>query len=362
VSFLIEKNLNTSKKIFDAHHTGDPFSSFDFLNALQETNCLDSDSGWITNCLKHENGTAIPFYEKLNSQGEFVFDYAWANTYYRYGQAYYPKLVMSVPFTPVDGCRIIGPNDKSRNDALKSLVNHTESAEYSSLHALFVEDKQKDIFKDQGFIERLDCNYKWKNKSYASFDDFLYQLSSRHRKNMKKERAYIKSLNIEFEHISEITEQDWQDFYLFYSITYAIRGQRPYLTASFFRELKDLNPTIVFAHKKGQRIAAALFFQYKDKLFGRYWGTKEPINFLHFECCYYQGIEIAINNKCSEFDPGIQGHHKLKRGFEPVLNSSFHWIVDERFRDAIKKYCESESKQIIEYFKQSQEYLPFKNA
>ena len=362
MSFLIENNFLNSRKIFAKHHSGDPFSSFTFLNTLQETNCLDADSGWIANCLTHENETAIPFFEKTNSQGEFVFDYAWANTYHRYGQAYYPKLVMSVPFTPVDGKRIIGPDDQSRIEALQSLVSHTEQKEFSSLHALFVDDSQKDIFRAQGFIERLDCNYKWKNRSYHCFEDFLGQLTSRHRKNMKKEREYIKKLNIEFEHISDIKDQDWKDFYLFYSMTYAIRGQRPYLTASFFENIKELKPVIVFAHKNGQRIAASLFFICENKLYGRYWGTREPVNYLHFECCYYQGIEMAIKHKCIEFDPGIQGHHKLKRGFEPVINSSFHWIVDENFREAIKKYCASESKQIKEYFSQSKEYLPFRNA
>jgi len=362
VNFLVENNLNNSKKTFSEYHSGDPFSSFNFLNALQETNCLDSDSGWIAKCLNHTNGTAIPFFEKLNSQGEFVFDYAWANTFHQYGQAYYPKLVMSVPFTPVDGKRIIGPDDESRSEALADLINHTEQNEYSSLHALFVEESQKDIFRGLNFIERLDCNYKWRNKSYHSFDDFLNQLTSRHRKNMKKERDYIKNLNIEFEHIENIKEQDWKDFYLFYSITYAVRGQRPYLTSSFFQSINELNPILVFAHKNGQRIAAALFFQYENKLYGRYWGTREPINYLHFECCYYQGIEMAIKMNCTEFDPGIQGHHKLKRGFEPTINSSFHWIVDERFREAIRNYCETESKQIMQYFEQSKEYLPFKNA
>lgn len=362
MSFTVENSIESAKQIFKSCPSEDPFSSYDFLDALDKTNCLDADSGWNTKCLNHDNGSAIPFYEKLNSQGEFVFDYAWANTYFRYGQPYYPKLVMSVPFTPVDGKRIVGPDDNANSEALNSLVSHTEDQGYSSLHALYVDKSQREIFKSKNFIERLDCNYKWVNKSYADFECFLSQLTSRHRKNIKKERAYIQKLNIEFEYVTKITQQDWHEFYLFYAMTYAVRGQRPYLTAEFFKKLEKLNPLIVFAHKKGQRIAASLFFQFKDKLYGRYWGTKEHINFLHFECCYYQGIEIAIKNKCMAFDPGIQGHHKLKRGFEPVINTSYHWIVDERFRDAISKYCETESNHIKEYFEQSKEYLPFKNV
>lgn len=362
MNFSVENSIQSAKEIFKSYPSEDPFSSFDFLNALEKTNCLDADSGWKTKCLNHENGSSIPFYEKLNSQGEFVFDYAWANTYFRYGQPYYPKLVMSVPFTPVDGKRIIGPDHNSNSQALNSLVSHTKDQNYSSLHALYVHKTQREIFKSNNFIERLDCNYKWVNRSYEDFESFLSELTSRHRKNIKKERAYIKKLNIEFEYVTKITHQDWQEFYLFYAMTYAVRGQRPYLTAQFFEELEKLNPIIVFAHKKGQRIAASLFFQSKDKLYGRYWGAKEHINFLHFECCYYQGIEIAIKNKCEEFDPGIQGHHKLKRGFEPIINTSYHWIVDERFREAISDYCDTESKHIKEHFEQSKDYLPFKNA
>ena len=362
MSFSIESNLDNTKDIFLKHHSGDPFSSHNFLDSLQKTNCLDNDSGWKPQCLIHDNGAAIPFYEKTNSQGEFVFDYAWANTYFRYGQNYYPKLVMSVPFTPVDGKRIIGPSHEAKAEALNSLISHTETNEYSSLHALFVEEEQRKVFKEHKFIERLDCNYKWINKGYNEFADFLSVLSSRHRKNMLKERNYIDSLNIEFEYKEQISESDWQEFYLFYSITYAVRGQRPYLTSNFFHKLKNLNPIIVFAHKGGQRIAASLFFEHEKKLFGRYWGAKEPINFLHFEACYYQGIELAIKRNCSEFDPGIQGHHKLKRGFEPVLNTSYHWIVDERFREAISNYCLTESEHIKDYFIKSKDYLPFKNA
>ena len=363
MTYSIKKNCKQLKTTISQNQKEeDIFFSFEFLSALEESDCLDADSGWTPNYLVHETDTVIPFYEKENSHGEFVFDYAWANAYFRYGQRYYPKLVMSVPFTPVDGNRIFSKSNKDGMSALNSLVDYTRQNDFSSLHALFVAKEQRDIFSSQEFIERNDCNFIWKNQSYSDFDDFLEALSSRHRKNIKKERKYINSLGIEFEIVKNIKKEDWDDFYLFYALTYVKRGQKPYLNENFFLKLSSLKPQIIFAHKGGYRIAAALFFNNKDTLYGRYWGAKEEINYLHFEMCYYQGIELAIKQKNQNFDPGIQGHHKLKRGFEPIINTSFHWIKNSEFRKAIRKFCDEESKNIFQYFEQSKKYLPFKNA
>lgn len=361
MGYTIEKNSKNLSDLFIKDQS-DPFFSYEFLNSLEKNNCLDEDSGWSANYFHHKNNSFIPFYEKNNSQGEFVFDYSWANAFHNHGRHYYPKLVMSIPFTPVEGNRIYADDDDKAIEALQDLRKFSDENNYSSLHALFVGQEQRNIFKELDFIERLDCNYVWQNKNYLSFDDFLNSLTSRHRKNIKKERDYIKKLNIEFQVIENITNEDWNDFYLFYSITYAVRGQRPYLTSAFFKDLKSLKPIILFAHKGGQRIAAALFFQKNTKLYGRYWGARENINFLHFEACYYQGIELAIKRECLTFDPGIQGHHKLKRGFEPVINTSYHWIAEKAFRDAIGDFCAKEAQHIHSYFEDSKKYLPYKHG
>ena len=241
MGYTIEKNSKNLSDLFIKDQS-DPFFSYEFLNSLEKNNCLDEDSGWSANYFHHKNNSFIPFYEKNNSQGEFVFDYSWANAFHNHGRHYYPKLVMSIPFTPVEGNRIYADDDDKAIEALQDLRKFSDENNYSSLHALFVGQEQRNIFKELDFIERLDCNFVWQNKNYLSFDDFLNSLTSRHRKNIKKERDYIKKLNIEFQVVENITNEDWNDFYLFYSITYAVRGQRPYLTSAFFKDLKSLKP------------------------------------------------------------------------------------------------------------------------
>ena len=206
MTYSIKKNCKQLKTTISQNQKKeDIFFSFEFLSALEESDCLDADSGWTPNYLVHETDAVIPFYEKENSHGEFVFDYAWANAYFRYGQRYYPKLVMSVPFTPVDGNRIFSKSNKDGMSALNSLVDYTRQNDFSSLHALFVAKEQRDIFSSQEFIERNDCNFVWKNQSYSDFDYFLEALSSRHRKNINKERKYINSLVIEFEIVKNLS-------------------------------------------------------------------------------------------------------------------------------------------------------------
>ncbi len=362
MSYTVKNRISDLKQEIQKFQTSNPFANYNFLNALEKTDCLNESSGWKAQYLLGKNESFIPFYEKNNSQGEFVFDYAWANAYYRYGIPYYPKIVMSVPFTPVEGKRIFSQNKKDAIDSLKSLTEHARKKDFSSIHALYVEEDEKNVYEEMNFIKRIDCNYRWTNKGYEDFEDFLSKFVSRKRKNIKKERDLIKRMNIKFKKVSNISDTVWDEFYLFYALTYARRGQRPYLTLEFFKELKNLDPIIIFAHKEDYNIAAALFFKSSDTLYGRYWGAKEDINFLHFETCYYQGIELAIEQKFKYFDPGIQGQHKLKRGFEPIINSSYHWIKNSEFRTAIKNFCIEESQHIELYFKQALKSLPFTNV
>ena len=361
MSFLIRDTLAECKDKVKNHQCSDPFFNYQFLSALQEADCLSKQSGWQANYFHHKNNSVVPFYEKNNSQGEFVFDYSWANAYFRYGMQYYPKIVLSVPFTPIEGNRIFCKDNEDGKETLKDFVKYINEGKFSSIHALFVSENQREIFSGENFIERTDCNYKWVNYGYKTFDDYLQKLKSRYRKNILKERNEIKNSNIFFELVENPKNQTWEEFYLFYALTYVRRGQQPYLNLDFFRKLSGTQPLVLFAKKNDEKIAAALFFVSNDTLYGRYWGSKDDIDYLHFETCYYQGIELAIKKNVSFFDPGIQGQHKLKRGFEPVLNKSYHWIKNEEFRKAISNFCKDESKHINQYYLNAKNALPLKN-
>ena len=360
MNFSVEKSCRHHKDAINKLSKGNVFFNFDFLHALEQSKCLNPKTGWAANSFKHSNGSVIPYYQKDNSQGEFVFDYAWANAYYKNGVRYYPKIVLSVPFTPVEGERIFCSNDENGQEALQDFTQYISEQNYSSIHALYVEQEHSNPFINNDFIERIDCNYRWLNHNYSTFEDYLENLKSRYRKNILKERAAIQSKGIEFITNDSPTSEEWEEFYLFYALTYVRRGQNPYLNLDFFKQINSLKPIIISAVRGKEKIAAALFFIKKNNLYGRYWGAKEDINFLHFETCYYQGIELAIKKGLKSFDPGIQGQHKLKRGFEPVLNRSFHWIKHPEFRKAISNYCKEEGRHVLEYFDNAKKQLPFK--
>ena len=362
MNFSVEKSCNPHKSSIKALSKDNVFFNYDFLSALETSNSLNPNTGWMPNSFKHQNGSIIPFYKKNNSQGEFVFDYAWANAYFKSGIKYYPKIVLSVPFTPVEGERIFCSDDNKGEEALRDFTNYVNESNFSSIHALYVEEESANPFLANDYIERIDCNYKWHNHNYNTFDDYLISLKSRYRKNILRERQSINEQGITFNVVQQPSDKDWEEFYLFYALTYVRRGQNPYLTLDFFKQINSLNPIILFAKRKQEKVAAALFFIKKDSLYGRYWGAKEDINFLHFETCYYQGIELAIEKGIKTFDPGIQGQHKLKRGFEPVITRSYHWIKHPEFRKAIINYCKEEGRHVLEYLENAKKQLPFKNV
>lgn len=361
MNYSVKKTLSSCKGKIANHPSSDTFFNYQFLSNLQKSGCVGKDTGWDPKYFVHQNDSVIPFYEKHNSQGEFVFDYSWANAYFRYGMRYYPKIVLSVPFTPVVGNRIFCDDNGSGSVALAEFKKFIDKEDFSSIHALYVSNDQREIFKENGFIERFDCNFKWKNDQYDTFDDYLGKLKSRYRKNIQKERGSIVSEGITFNLIEKPSQEIWEEFYLFYALTYVRRGQQPYLNLNFFKQIKESGTSILFAELGGEKIAAALFFLSEDTLYGRYWGAKVDIDFLHFETCYYQGIDLAIQKKAKFFDPGIQGQHKLKRGFEPVLNRSFHWIKNEEFKKAITNFCVEEAQHINKYYLGAKKSLPFKN-
>ena len=367
---FIDSISSIKKSEFDklAQNLGSPFLNYDFISALELSKCVTSDNGWrpmhlTSNEDKKLNGF-MPLYVKENSQGEFVFDHSWSYALNRAGRSYYPKLLSAIPFTPCETKKIIG--NGVNESFINEVIHFMNEKNIETWHILFPDSSlEKDLIKNN-FIKRTGYKFIWKNKNYLNFEDYLNIFKSRQRKNIKNERKKISQLNITFE-IKEsrnLNKNDWDDFYIFYKNTYQQRFQAPYLNKEFFRIIHEkrysVNPVIFFAIIDNKRIAGSLCFRGKDILYGRHWGSIYNIDSLHFECCYYQGIEYCIKNKLSSFDPGVQGEHKLRRGFEPQLTSSYHFIKEKDFYGAISDFCKKERQEIKSYLAACQRYTPFK--
>jgi len=357
-------------------NTNYPFLKYAFFLALEESGCLNPETGWNPFYLMlYEKDSLIgfmPMFLKTNSSGEFIFDWSWADAYSRTGLHYYPKLVCSIPFTPASGPRLCLKESVDREEALEYIFQEIQvlsgKAELSSFHILYPEKSEHLDFQNAGFSKRTSNSFHWFNKNYNSFDNFLNDFTSRQRKNLKKERAKIDSQGITLEKVlgQNITEEIWETFYSFYERTYLIRGTRGYLNLRFFKMLGQLMPSsllmIIAKDRDGKYVAGALNFLDDDSLYGRYWGCHEEYDSLHFETCYYQGIEYCIENKISRFDPGVQGEHKIKRGFCPIETHSFHWIKDVNFKKAIDEFLIAEKQNIQSYNESCIELLPFKKS
>ena len=367
---FIDSISSIKKSEFDklAQNLGSPFLNYDFLSALELSKCVTSDNGWrpmhLTSNEDKKLKGFMPLYVKENSQGEFVFDHSWSYALNRAGRSYYPKLLSAIPFTPCETKKIIG--DGANESFINEVIHFMNEKNIETWHILFPDNSlEKDLIKNN-FIKRSGYKFIWKNKNYLNFEDYLNIFKSRQRKNIKNERKKISQLNITFE-IKEsrnLNKNDWDDFYIFYKNTYQQRFQAPYLNKEFFRIIHEkrysVNPVIFFAIIDNKRIAGSLCFRGKDILYGRHWGSIYNIDSLHFECCYYQGIEYCIKNKLSSFDPGVQGEHKLRRGFEPQLTSSYHFIKEKDFYGAISDFCKKERQEIKSYLAACQRYTPFK--
>jgi len=356
-----------------------PFVSYDFLWALEKSGCTTRGTGWqpyhgaVYSKLPAGRTliALVPMYLKTNSYGEYVFDWSWADAYRSHGLSYYPKLLTSIPFTPSVGKRILVRGSVAKEPVLQflysALKQEANDLKASSWHVLFPEQDQFELLSELGMRGRTACQFHWFNKDYSSFDDFLASLSSRKRKNIRKERQSVVEQNIEFDVIegSNISKDHWQQFYAFYQMTYAVRGMTAYLNLSFFETINQLMPEnlfLVMARKDADFIAGALFFKSSDKLYGRYWGCLEDYQFLHFETCYYQGQEYCIKNNLSSFDSGAQGEHKIQRGFEPIKTYSNHWIAHPGFADAIDSFLDQEADYIDGYIKDARKLLPFRKT
>lgn len=328
-----------------------PFVSYEFLTAMEDSGSVGPGTGWepAPIAITDDAGrllAAMPAYAKGHSQGEYVFDHAWADAWHRAGGRYYPKLQIAAPFTPATGPRLLLSDDSLAAHLLKGAEAVCLQNALSSAHATFIDPQQIALFEDAGWALRSDIQFHWINRGYTAFEDFLAALSSRKRKDLRKERAAaVEGLTIRHLTGNEIGEEHWDAFWVFYQDTGARKWGSPYLTREAFSLLGERmgeRIVLILAYDGNEPIAGALNFVGKDALYGRYWGCTRDVRFLHFELCYYQAIDIAIARGLARVEAGAQGGHKLARGYEPVQTWSAHWIADPSFRAAVEDFLERE--------------------
>ena len=355
---------------------GNPFVAYDFLHALEESGCAVERTGWAPQHLSVEDeagrvAAVMPLYLKSHSQGEYVFDWAWADAYERAGGRYYPKLQCAAPFSPVTGPRLLVrqgvDRDAGRRMLLGGALTLTERIEASSLHITFPHEDDWRFLGEQGLLQRQDQQYHWRNGGYATFDDFLAALSSGRRKAIRRERREAQGA-VEIVPLTgaELTEDHWDAFYAFYMDTGSRKWGQPYLTRTFFSLLGEQmadRVLLIMARRAGQWVAGALNLIGDDCLYGRNWGALEDIPFLHFELCYYQAIEHAIRLGLARVEAGAQGPHKIARGYLPTPVYSSHWIADPMLREPVRRYLDQERAAVQgEMHLLAEEYSPFKAA
>ncbi len=353
-------------------HAGcNPFLAHAFLAGLERHDCLRPRLGWTPrHAALFDDGelvAAAPAYLKVNSHGEFVFDHAWAHAYAHYGVRYYPKWLVAVPYSPVTGPRLLARDPAARRALLEAMATQTLADGLSSLHVNFLPEQELDAF-DARWLARSDVQFQWRNEAgWRDFDDFLGAFSSRKRKNLRAEREQVRRAGISFRvvHGDEASAQDLADMHRFYCQTQAGKGNRPALTLAFFTHLAAVMPralVLVLAQQEGRTIAGAMCLRGADTLFGRYWGADEAIAGLHFETCYYQGIDYCLREGLRHFEPGAQGEHKVARGFLPVLTHSRHFIADPAFAQALHGWCAEEREGALRYRDAVLAHSPFRRA
>ena len=353
----------------------DPFLRHEFLIALERNGCVGEQHGWLPRHLcAFDDGMlvgAVPLYLKNNSYGEFVFDWSWAEAYQRAGLDYYPKSVVAIPYTPTPGPRILVHPRADRTEVATALIelarNWSQSEGLSSLHWLFTNQDDTELLARQGFLLRLGCQFHWENRGYRDFEDFLSAFSARKRKKVRRERRYVQEQDIDIitVHGHEATELQLQTMHDFYRITFEKKWGHPTLTLAFFREIaQTMGEQLVFfiAGKQQTMVAGAICFRGDDTLYGRHWGCYEDYHSLHFEACYYQGIEYCIRHGLKVFQPGAQGEHKISRGFLPTPTWSAHWIANEKFRGLIANFLEHETGAMQEYIEELGRRSPFRES
>lgn len=348
-----------------------PFLSHGFLLALEESGSASRDTGWLPLHVVVEAGGllvgCVPMYLKSHSYGEYVFDWGWASAYERAGGEYYPKLQVSVPFTPVPGPRLLLHPDAAlgREALVQGLIGAAQQIETSSLHVTFCPEDEWRSLGEAGLLLRTGVQYHWHNRGYASFDDFLAGLKSSRRKTIRKERARVAQQGLTLEALTgdTITPDIWDVFYPFYLSTVDKRWGNAYLSKRFFRRLGEIMPervVLIMARHEGRYVAGALNLRSADTLYGRVWGARQEFEFLHFEACYYAAIEFAIEHGMARVEAGAQGQHKLQRGYEPTPTYSAHWIRDPGFRRAVANFLQQERLEMAAEVEQLREMLPYR--
>ncbi|MBI3561469.1 MAG: GNAT family N-acetyltransferase [Gammaproteobacteria bacterium] len=351
-----------------------PFVQHAFLLALEQHRCLKEYGWYPQHLLLEDHGkiiAAMPMYLKDNSYGEFIFDWSWALAYQRAGMPYYPKLVCSIPYTPATGPRLLIARDadytRSARTLLSAATQHAQQLQTSSIHWLFTDPRDTDFFQSQQLPVRLSYQFQWENHGYTSFDHFLEDFSADKRKKIKRERRRVveQDIHLEIRHGDEMTEELWSIYYQFYCDTFARKSGMPTLSLDFFKAVGDALPrqvVVVFALHSSKYVASAFNYRSATTLYGRHWGCAEEYHSLHFEACYYQGLDYCIANNLHRFEPGAQGEHKLSRGFLPTLTRSAHWIDQPQFRSAITQFVQREQHAVeAEVNLLLSEHSPFKS-
>lgn len=350
-----------------------PFLRHEFLLAAEVSGSVAPATGWWPRHLtiSDANGlkAAMPLYEKNHSWGEFVFDWAWAQAYERAGLEYYPKLVSAVPFTPAPSPRLLlrdTHDTESAGALLEAAIALANDSGQSSLHLLFPTEDELPLLRDAGFSIRKACQFHWHNRGYANFDEFLATFSSVKRKKAKRDRRRVTEAGISFRKLrgSEISASIWSSVYRLISITFARRGSMPYFDLEFFKSVGNQLPDnilVILAELDDVPIAAAVFFEAEQVLYGRYWGSDSDYNALHFETCYYQGIDYCIEHGKQTFEPGTQGEHKVSRGFSPTPTWSAHWLRHPEFFAAVGNYVDEEARHVENYMRAVDSHSPYRS-
>ena len=347
-----------------------PFLSHEFLLAAEQSGSVSAETGWVPRHIGLRNSSgrlcaAMPLYEKSHAWGEFVFDWSWAQAYQQAGLDYYPKLVSATPFTPATSPKLLLEDPELASKLLGAARGLAEDEGYSSLHVLFPEECELESLQESGLKLRKDCQFHWHNRNYRNFDEFLATFSSSKRKKARRDRRRVVEQDIHFRHLTGHNMNDaiWRDVYELISITFLRRGSMPYFSLDFFREVSRCMPDnilVVLAEKAGLPIAAAVFYDTPGTLYGRYWGADARYDALHFETCYYQGIDHCIANGRQRFEPGTQGEHKISRGFTPTTTWSAHWLARPEFFSAVERYLDAEAQHVDEYIDAVHAHSPYK--
>ncbi len=350
-----------------------PFLRHEFLAALERSGSACPATGWQALHLTCRDDTgallgALPLYLKSHSYGEFVFDWAWADAYQRHGLSYYPKLLSAVPFSPVPGPRLLIAPQADAAAVRATLAEHAlglaQELDVSSLHCLFPMEEELSAWNHAGLLTRRDCQFHWHDRGYSDFEHFLESFTADKRKKVHRERRRIAETGITLRAVEgkELDATLMDALYRFYTATYAKRGRKSYFTHAFFDEVRRSMPeclVAIFAFLDEAPVAAAICFRGGDTLYGRHWGSEQEFHSLHFETCYYQGIEYCLRNGLKHFNPGTQGEHKISRGFEPTYTYSTHWLARPEFHAAIDEFLRREQHQVTAYFHETEAHLPF---